>query len=120
MSAARNLDHKDQNTKEEIETRGVRHLSNNEELRNHHIALKLFQIQMPKCQFKNMINNSQSNMVSPENRNPMTARPEYSKAAEKQDNDLKVNFVETIEVLKVEIKNPLKKLKKIRHSGTCL
>lgn len=53
------------------------------------------------------MNNSYGNMARPELSYPVTARHEYSNAAETKENDLKTNFIKIIEVLKEEMKNSL-------------
>ena len=48
------------------------------------------------------------------------ASPGYSNAAEAQENDLKTNFVEMIEVFKVEINKHIKEIQeKLGGGGTC-
>lgn len=46
---------------------------------------------MLKCEFKNIVNNSQGDMAPSEYRYPKTARPGYSSAAEAQDNNLNIH-----------------------------
>lgn len=47
----------------------------------------------------------------------MTARPEYSSAAEAQDTDLKTNFMKMMEVPKKEVKKSLKRKKANKRNG---
>lgn len=47
----------------------------------------------------------------------MTARPEYSSAAEAQDTDLKTNFMKMMEVPKEEVKKSLKRKKANKRNG---
>lgn len=63
---------------------------------------------MPRCHFKNIINNSQGNMLPPEPSYHATESPEYFKATESQEKDLKPNFIKMIELLKEEINKSLK------------
>lgn len=55
---------------------------------------------MPKSLCNDTVNNIQGNVAPPELTYPMTARTEYSSAAEVQENDLKGNFMKMIEILK--------------------
>jgi hypothetical protein len=64
----------------------------------------IFPNQMPKCQYKNIINKHQGNMESPEPSYSMTARPQYSNAAGTQENYFNTNFIKMIEFFKEEIK----------------
>lgn len=69
---------------------------------------------MPKALCNDTVNNIQGNVAPPEPTYPMTARPEYSSAAEVQENDLKGNFLKMIEILKKRNgkKKPLNKSRK--------
>ena len=58
------------------------------------LELQSSQTQMPRCQHKNTINNSQDNMSPLEPSNPTTAGPEYSNIAEAQDKDFKTEYVQ--------------------------
>lgn len=58
---------------------------------------------MPRGQHKNIINNSQDNMAPPEPSYSTTASSEHSDTVEAQENNLKINFMKRMEVLKEEI-----------------
>ena len=96
MPAARNTDHKDQKTKEEtkIKEQNTHLVKTNSE--NQHIDIQSSYAHMPKCWFENI----QNIMVPSQHRYLKTLRPEYAKAAVKQDNGLKNTFINMIEVLK--------------------
>lgn len=49
-------------------------------------------------------------MASPKPGDPMAAIPEHSNATKLQKNNLKNNFMEIIQALKQEMKNPLKEI----------
>lgn len=63
---------------------------------------------MTRHQHKNKINNSQGTISPLELSNSPTAGPEYPIIAEGQGKDLKVAFVNVIEVLKEEVNTFLK------------
>lgn len=54
-------------------------------------------------------------MPPPEPRGPTTARPEPPNAEEAEENNLKNNFMKTIEALKEEMKNFLKEIEEKRN-----
>ena len=68
------------------------------------------QIQMPSCQCKNTINNSQDNISPPEARYSTIADPEHSNTAEAHEKDLKTTRKMT-EVLEVGMNKLLEKSK---------
>jgi hypothetical protein len=65
---------------------------------------------MPRGQHKTTINNSQNNIATWEPNYPTIASPEYSNTAETQQNDLKTNFINTIELFKQEMNKSLKEI----------
>ena len=96
MPAARNTDHKDQKTKEETKTKEQNTHLVKTNSKNQHIDIQSSYTHIPKCWFKNI----QSNMVPSQHRYLKTSRPEYAKAAVKQDNALKNTFINIIESVK--------------------
>ena len=71
---------------------------------------------MPRCHLKNTINSSQDTVSPLVPSNPATESLEYSNMAKAQEKDLKIPFMNMIQVLREEISKSLKEIYKNKET----
>ena len=92
-------------------------MSKKDKLRNQHLNLYSFQIQIAKQQCKNTTNNIQDNMSVLEPSFHKTPNSEYCRLAKAQENGITTKFMNMIESLKEAMNKFLNKIEE--ESKTC-